>query len=108
MCDAPGCLVAGSVETLSHVFLECPEVVPVIDWLLSTCEALISQAPQRTACLATPSRLTQLCARAAFAAMPGAMRAASARRRLLRLNAFGRSHMAMQCISAKAVFHANF
>ena len=59
--------------------------------------------------LGTPiSSDTLQCAQAAFATLPGAMRAASARRRLLRLNAFGRSHMAMQCISAKAVFHANF
>ena len=57
--------------------------------------------------LGTPiSSDTLQCAQAAFATLPGAMRAASARRRLLRLNAFGRSHMAMQCISAKAVFHA--
>jgi hypothetical protein len=39
-CDAPGCAGAGVLETLTHAFLTCPEVVPVIDWLTATWEAL--------------------------------------------------------------------
>ena len=46
---ASGCLLDGSVETLSYAFLECPEVVPVVDWLLDIWDALSGQAPLRTA-----------------------------------------------------------
>jgi hypothetical protein len=48
------------------------------------------------------------CTQAAFAAMPGAMRAAAATWLPLGLNVLGRSHVAMQCLGAKFVFQANF
>ena len=48
-CPAPGCAAAGSVETLSHAFLDCPEVRPAIDWLLATWQCLAHVAVPRTA-----------------------------------------------------------
>ena len=49
LCTAPECLAAGSVEDLSHAFLLCPHVAPVIDWLLATWLHLSGVAAPRTA-----------------------------------------------------------
>jgi hypothetical protein len=51
LCQAPGCLTQGSIETLSHAFLECPMAQPVISWLLDTWEALSGSRPPHTAAL---------------------------------------------------------
>ena len=51
-CQAPACVAAGAVETLTHAFLLCPDVAPVIDWLLATWAQLTAQpAPPRLASL---------------------------------------------------------
>ena len=47
-CMAPACAAAGIVETLSHAFLACPEVVPVLDWMLETWVQLGQPAAPRT------------------------------------------------------------
>ena len=39
-CEAPGCVQQHQLETLTHAFLECPDVAPVVDWLLATWEQL--------------------------------------------------------------------
>ena len=39
-CGAPSCARAGRLETLSHAFMDCPEVEPVISWLCDTWAAL--------------------------------------------------------------------
>ena len=44
-CQAPGCVAANTPETLTHAFLLCPEVSPVIDWLLATWAHLTQQPP---------------------------------------------------------------
>lgn len=49
MCTAPACAAAGQVETLTHAFMDCPEVRPVIDWLLETWRRLTGQDVPRTA-----------------------------------------------------------
>ena len=36
LCSHPACAAAGDVETLTHAFLLCPAVRPVIDWMLGT------------------------------------------------------------------------
>ena len=46
-CDAPGCFAAGTLETITHAFLDCPEVAPVIDWLLATWAQLSGSAVPR-------------------------------------------------------------
>ena len=48
-CQAAPCLTVGTVETLTHAFLECPEVVPVIDWMLTTRPQLAHSTPPRSA-----------------------------------------------------------
>ena len=48
-CDAPQCSLAGTEETLTHAFLNCPEVAPVIDWLLATFQQLANSVVPRTA-----------------------------------------------------------
>jgi hypothetical protein len=35
-CDAPGCSASHALETLTHAFVDCPEVAPVVDWLIAT------------------------------------------------------------------------
>ena len=47
-CGAPACADAGHDETLSHAFLDCPEVRPVIDWLLATWQRLTGRTVPRT------------------------------------------------------------
>ena len=49
LCGAPECAAAGRVETLTHAFLDCPEVRPAIDWLLSTWHSLTGRTVPRTA-----------------------------------------------------------
>lgn len=39
-CTAPCCVGAREHETLTHVFLSCPDVVPVMEWLCATWRAL--------------------------------------------------------------------
>jgi hypothetical protein len=48
-CTAEACLLTGSIETLTHAFLECPEVQPVIDWMLETWSTLGGPPVPRTA-----------------------------------------------------------
>jgi hypothetical protein len=49
-CQAASCLAVGRTETLTHVFLDCPEVSPVIDWMLAAWGLLAhSPPPPRTA-----------------------------------------------------------
>ena len=36
LCSHPACAAAGDVETLTHAFLLCPAVLPVIYWMLGT------------------------------------------------------------------------
>ena len=45
LCRHPACLASGSLETLSHAFLDCPASAPAIDWLCSTWAALTNQSP---------------------------------------------------------------
>jgi hypothetical protein len=33
-CASPQCTAAGSLETMQHLFLDCPDVAPAADWLL--------------------------------------------------------------------------
>ena len=47
-CRAPSCIANGTVETLTHAFLTCPEVTPVIDWMLATWEQLGQPPAPRT------------------------------------------------------------
>jgi hypothetical protein len=49
LCPHPACAAAGCVETLSHVFLDCPEVRPTVDWLLDTWFRLTGLVAPRTA-----------------------------------------------------------
>jgi hypothetical protein len=49
LCTADGCLPTGTIETLTHAFLECPEVQPVIGWMLATWTALGGPPVPRTA-----------------------------------------------------------
>jgi len=44
-CEVPSCRLTGKHEDLTHAFLECPEVTPVIDWLLDTWKKLLSPFP---------------------------------------------------------------
>jgi hypothetical protein len=50
-CEATGCFQAGVIETLSHAFLDCPEVTPVIDWMLDTWHHLAGFAIPRQSSL---------------------------------------------------------
>ena len=45
-CSSPACSATGVHETLTHAFLDCPDVAPAIDWLLEAWQVL-SAAPQR-------------------------------------------------------------
>jgi hypothetical protein len=47
VCDAPGCSAAGVLETLSHACVDCPEVAPVIDWLVTTWASLAHEVVPR-------------------------------------------------------------
>jgi hypothetical protein len=49
LCGAPECTAAGQAETLTHAFLDCPEVRPAIDWLLDTWHSLTGRTVPRTA-----------------------------------------------------------
>ena len=40
LCCNPACAAAGSVETLTHAFLECPAARPAVEWLCDTWAAL--------------------------------------------------------------------
>ena len=53
-CSAPACRQQRFVETLTHAFLECPEVQPAVEWLRKTWEQL---AGQRFAVPLTPAFL---------------------------------------------------
>ena len=44
LCGVPACSAAGTMETLTHVFLECPEVRPAVAWLRGTWKALFASA----------------------------------------------------------------
>lgn len=46
LCSSPACTLAGRSENLTHAFMECPEVAPVIDWLLGTWERLTADSAQ--------------------------------------------------------------
>ena len=49
-CYSPACAPSDRLETLSHVFLECPDFAPATDWLCNTWGALTGgAAPPRTA-----------------------------------------------------------
>jgi Reverse transcriptase (RNA-dependent DNA polymerase)/Ring finger domain len=49
VCEAPECAAHGSVESLTHAFLDCPQAQPAITWMLDTWRALTGQSPPRTA-----------------------------------------------------------
>ena len=53
-CSAPACRQQRCVETLTHAFLECPEVRPAVEWLQQTWEQL---AGERYAVPLTPAFL---------------------------------------------------
>ena len=51
-CEASGCTSRSQEETLTHCFLDCPEVKPAIDWMLATWLSLTGDSAPRTgACL---------------------------------------------------------
>lgn len=45
LCRAPQCSQAGSLETLSHAFLDCPESAPAVDWLCRAWASLTGGPP---------------------------------------------------------------
>lgn len=53
-CSAPDCRQQRCVETLTHAFLDCPEVQPAVEWLRQTWEQL---AGERYAVPLTPAFL---------------------------------------------------
>ena len=53
-CATPACCQQRCVETLTHAFLECPEVRPAVEWLQQTWEQL---AGERYAVPLTPAFL---------------------------------------------------
>jgi exonuclease III len=46
LCPCADCRTAGRLETLSHVFLDCPTAGPVLNWMLDFWAALTPGAPQ--------------------------------------------------------------
>ena len=50
LCGSPACAELGRIETLTHAFMECPDMAPAIDWLCQAWAALTGQAaPPRSA-----------------------------------------------------------
>ena len=48
-CSHPDCHAAAAVETLTHAFMDCPQVAPAIDWLLDLWAAISGSRPPRAA-----------------------------------------------------------
>ena len=44
-CSSPFCLLSLTVETISHAFFSCPEVIPVISWFFDTWDVLSGLPP---------------------------------------------------------------
>ena len=50
LCGSQGCSGLGRIETLTHAFLECPDMAPAADWLCEAWAALTGRAaPPRSA-----------------------------------------------------------
>jgi hypothetical protein len=61
-CQAPECLAAGTLETTTHLFLECPAVTAAADWLVRLWGVLSPghQPPRSTAVLLADDQRTWL------------------------------------------------
>ena len=48
-CCSPSCIGRGQMETLTHAFIDCPDVAPVVRWLCDTWRELAGVEPPCTA-----------------------------------------------------------
>ena len=45
LCSSPSCHASNRLETLTHIFFDCPDLSPVLPWLCNAWAALTCKAP---------------------------------------------------------------